>query len=188
MTTYIGLLRGINVGGHKPVAMVDLRELLAHLGFLDARSLLQSGNLVFLGDARAGGELERLLETEAATRLGLDTCFFARTAEEWEAIVDRNPFPGEAGRDPARLVVMFLKDAPASAGVDALQAGIAGPEVLRADGRQLYVVYPDGMGRSCLTGTLIERKLGMRGTARNWNTVLGLRALSRELRAGTGPS
>lgn len=73
MTVQIALLRAINVGGRKQVAMADLRDFLTQLGFGDARSLLQSGNLVFRGDTRSGAALERVLETEAAKRLGLET-------------------------------------------------------------------------------------------------------------------
>ena len=176
---YVALLRGINVGGHKPVAMAELRDLLARLGFVDARSLLQTGNLVFRGEGRTGGRLERMLETEAAQRLGLETDFFVRTAKEWKAVVARNPFPKEAERDPAHLVVMFLKEPPKAKDVAALRAAITRPEIVRAAGMHAYIAYPNGIGRSRLTNTLIERTLGTRGTGRNWNTVLKLGALLR---------
>ncbi len=178
MTTYIGLLRAVNVAGHNPVSMGDLRDLLARLGLGDARTLLQSGNVVFRSrEIRATG-LERLLEAGAAEHLGLDTDFFVRSAGEWRSAVDRNPFPDAARHDPARLALVVLKRAPAAPAVEALAAGIKGRERLRADGRHLYVVYPDGMGRSRLNASAIERALGARGTARNWNTVLKLAALA----------
>jgi uncharacterized protein (DUF1697 family) len=180
MTVQIALLRGINVGGHQAVAMSDLRDLLTQLGFEGARSLLQSGNLVFRGDARTGGELERLLETEAETRLRVHADFLIRSAKEWREIVVRNPFRKEAERDPSHLVVMFLKAAVNAKDVKAVQAAIAGPEIVHADGKHLYIVYPDGIGRSRLTNALIEKKLGIRGTARNWNTVLKIAALAQE--------
>jgi uncharacterized protein (DUF1697 family) len=178
MVTHVVLVRGINVGGHKQVAMADLRDLLAQLGFADARSLLQSGNLLFRSRARAGARLEGLLEAEAEKRLDLQADFFVRTAEEWKAIVAHNPFRGEAARDPAHLLVMFLKTAPDAGQVKALQAAITGPELVRADGRHAYIVYPNGIGRSRLPNALIEKKLGTRGTGRNWNTVLKLGALA----------
>lgn len=178
MTTLIALLRGINVGGHKLVAMADLRNLLTQLGFADVRSLLQSGNLVFRGGSRRGSRLERLLETEVERRLGLQSDFFVRTAEEWSEVVARNPFREEARRDPGHLVVMLLKAPPEAPSMKALQAAIQGPEVVRASGNYIYIVYPDGIGRSRLTNALIEKKLGTRGTARNWNTVLKLHALA----------
>ncbi len=178
MTIHVALVRGINVGGHKPVAMADLRDLLTRLGLADAQSLLQSGNLVFRAAARAGGQLERLLEAEASKRLGLQADFFVRSAKEWNAIVAHNPFRQEAERDPSHLVVMLLKHVPDPGDVKALQAAITGPEVVRAVGRQAYITYPDGIGRSRLTNALIEKTLGTRGTGRNWNTVIKLDALA----------
>jgi uncharacterized protein (DUF1697 family) len=179
MPIQIALLRAINVGGHAAVAMADLRDLLTRLGLLEPQSLLQSGNLVFRSGPGTGAALERLLETEAEKRLRLRTDFFVRTAPEWKAVVARNPFGREAERDPGHLLVMFLKELPDAGRVKAVQAAIKGPEVVRAEGRQLYIVYPEGIGRSRLTGTLIEKKLGGRGTARNWNTVLKLAALAK---------
>jgi len=178
MPTYIALLRAVNLPGHNKVAMADLRDLLSDVGFGDPRSLLQSGNLVFRADARTGSALEGLLETEVERRLGLGTDFLVRSAREWAKAVARNPFPEEARRDPAHLLVMFLKGAPAGKVVDALQASITGPEVVRAEGKHLYITYPAGIGRSRLTTALIERSLGTRGTGRNWNTVLKLGALA----------
>jgi len=178
VTTYVALLRGINVGGHKPVAMADLHHLLTQLGLADARSLLQSGNLVFGANGRTAARLERLLEAEAAKRLGLQTDFFVRSAKEWKSVVANNPFSKEAARDPGHLVVMALKDAPKDTDVKALQAAITGREVVRAGGKHLYIVYPDGIGRSRLTNAVIDKLLGTRGTGRNWNTVLKLASLA----------
>jgi uncharacterized protein (DUF1697 family) len=178
MTIHVALLRGINVGGQRPIAMSSLRHLLTELGFGDARSLLQSGNLVFRSTARTGADLERLLEAEAAKRLNLHTDFFVRTADEWESIVAHNPFRDEAECDPGHLLVMFLKNAPSLKDVEALRAAIKGPEIIRPDGKHAYIVYPIGIGRSRLTNTVIEKKLVTRGTGRNWSTVLKLAALA----------
>ena len=178
MTTCVALLRGINVGGRKQVAMADLRDVLTRLGFGDARSLLQSGNLVFRSAERAGAPLERLLETEVERRLALKTEIFVRTSTEWGDVIAANPFPEEADRDPGHLVVMFLKDRPGAREVEALRGAVTGREIVRAEGRHAYIVYPDGIGRSRLTNALIEKKLGTRGTGRNWNTVLKLGALA----------
>ena len=178
VTTHIALLRGINVGGNRLVAMADLRNLLTALGFADARSLLQSGNLVFRSDGRTNTRLAGLLEVETEKQLGLRTDFFVRTATEWDRIVLRNPFPDEAKRDPAHLVLMLLKDAPSAKSVQALQSAIVGAERVRADGTHAYITYPDGTGRSRVTNALIDGKLGTRGTGRNWNTVLKVQALA----------
>jgi uncharacterized protein (DUF1697 family) len=177
MTSCVALLRGINVGGHKPVAMADLRRLLAQLGFADVQSVLQSGNLVFRTAARPSTTIERRLEAEAAERLGLDTQFFVRSATNWRAVIAGNPFPEAAERDPGHLVVQFLKRAPRAGAVEALEDAITGREVVRVAGRHAYIVYRDGIGRSRLTNAVLEATLGTRGTARNWNTVLRLGAL-----------
>lgn len=177
MAINVALLRGINVGGNKKIAMADLRGFLAKLGLAGAKSLLQSGNLVFRSDARTD-ELEKLLEAEAEKRLGLQTDFFVRTAQDWKAIIDSNPFPAAAKSDPSHLVVMFLKEAPDAKSVRALQAAISGPETVLSEGKQAYITYPAGIGNSRLTVGVIDRMLGTRGTGRNWNTVLKLGALT----------
>jgi uncharacterized protein (DUF1697 family) len=178
VTTHIALLRAINLGGHNKVAMADLRRLCTQLGLDDPRTALQSGNLVFRATARAAASLERLLEGETEQRLSLRTDFFVRSAAEWQAVIAANPFRAEAAQAPSRLLVMFLKDEPGPGQVRALQAAIAGPEMVRARGRQAYIVYPDGFGGSRLTNAVIEAKLGTRSTGRNWNTVLRLGALA----------
>lgn len=180
MTIHIALLRGINVGGNKMIAMADLRDLLGKLGFTDARSLLQSGNLVFRSDRRTPAQLEALLEAETEKRLGVQADVFVRTAAELAEVVARNPFAEEAKRDPSHLLVMFLRDAPEAKAVAALNAAILGREAVRVIGRHAYATYPDGIGRSKLTNAVIEKKLGTRGTARNWNTVMKLARLAGE--------
>ncbi len=174
----VALLRGVNMAGHKIVPMAALRAWAQQLGLRDVRTLLQSGNLVFRGGTKRGAALEAALEAAAARGLKVETDFVVRTAEEVAAIVARNPFHAAVERDPAHLVVVFLKTAPAPASVAALAAAIPGREELRADGRQLYIVYPDGIGASKLNAALIDRKLGISGTARNWNTVLKIAALA----------
>ncbi|MBW8867242.1 MAG: DUF1697 domain-containing protein [Acidobacteria bacterium] len=178
MGTYIGLVRAINLAGRNVVAMSDLRDLLAALGIAEARTLLQSGNLVFRASLTATDKIERLLEDGAAKRLGLSLDFFVRSAAEWARVIAANPFLDEAKNDPARLVVVVLKNAPERAAVAALQKAIKGREVVRAKGREAFITYPDGQGRSKLTMALIERHLETSGTARNWNTVLKLAAVT----------
>ena len=179
MTTYIGLLRGINIGPHKRIAMADLKALLSDLGFVDPRTLLASGNVVFRAPAQSAAGLERVLKTATLQRLGVDTEYFVRTAKEWDAIIEANPFPADAKRDPSHFIVMCFKDAPSAAAVKALQAAIVGREVVKSKGLQAYCKYPDGMGTSKLTMALIEKKLATRGTARNWNTVMKLGVLAK---------
>jgi len=178
MTVCIALLRAVNLPGHNKVAMRDLLGLLADLGMRDAQSLLQSGNLVFRAEKHTSLQLEQLLEHAARKRLGLDTHILVRTAKEWHAVIEQNPFPAEARSDPSHLLVVALKQAPARAGESGLQQAISGREIVRVKGKHAYIVYPDGIGRSRLTSALIEKHLGTRGTGRNWSTVLKLGTLA----------
>jgi uncharacterized protein (DUF1697 family) len=169
---HVALLRGVNVGGNNLIAMADLCGLLEKLKLSRGRSLLQSGNLIFEAEGRGAGELERMLETETEKRFKLRIDYFVRTADEWKRIVARNPFPGEAKDDPSHLLVQFLKRAPESKDAKELEAW-TGPERIRTDGKQAYVTYPAGIGRSKLTPPTLQKKLGS-GTGRNWNTILKL--------------
>jgi uncharacterized protein (DUF1697 family) len=176
------LLRAVNVGG-RSVPMADLRACAAELGLKDVRSILQSGNLVFESPELAGGALEAALEAAVQARFGLAADVIVRSAAEWTALIAANPFPEAARDDPSHLVVMPMKTAPAKAGVEAVTAAIVGREMAQAHGHELYIVYPDGIGTSKLTNALIERKAGVRGTARNWNTVLKIGAAAQGGRA-----
>ena len=151
--------------------------MMTKLGFKDVQTLLQSGNVVFTGDGRSSADLETLFEAEARKRLRVDIHFVLRSAEEWNTIVTKNPFRNEAKSDPGHLLVMCLKKSIGKKEVTALEAAIKGREIVRGNGRNLYFVYPDGIGRSKLTHAIIERTIGTNGTARNWNTVLKINAL-----------
>lgn len=179
MGTRIAFLRGINVGGRTTLAMADLRGLFTELGFGSPRTVLQTGNVLFEAEDADGGELEQVLEAETERRLGLRTAYFVRSATEWEEVIARNPFPEEARSDPGHLVVMPLKVVPEAGAIASLRDAITGSERVEAVRKQLYLVYPDGIGRSKLTINRIESSLGTQGTGRNWNTVLKLAAAAR---------
>ena len=179
MTSYVALVRGVNVGGNKMIAMADLRTMLTKLGFEDAKTLLQSGNAVFRGPAKAPAKLEALLEAEMAKRFGMSCDFHVRTAAELQAAIDANPLKAEAKKDPSHLLVHFFKSPLDPAKVKAAQAAIAGPELVRCDGRHMYMFYPAGIGNS-KADAVVGKTLGVRGTARNWNTVMKLAALTVE--------
>lgn len=178
MTTYIALLRGINVGGNKMVAMADVRALLTKLGFVDVKTVLQSGNAVFRAPTQPTAKLEALLEREAAKALGVTCDIHVRTADEWHAMVKANPYAAQARSDPGHVHVTCFKAPLDKAKVKTVQGEITGREVLTADGRHLYMVFPDGMGTSKAGPLLAKRLPG--GTARNWNTVLKLVALTSD--------
>lgn len=172
VNSYVAFLRAINVGGNNKVAMGDLRRLFQELGFLNVRTLLQSGNVVFSDPGHSVAELESRLETETKKRFGLAADYVVRSREQMERIVAANPFPEAAKNDPGHLVVMFLKKPVEASAVQALRAAIKGREEVSGAGTETYITYPDGIGTSKLTIQVIEKYLCCRGTARNWNTTL----------------
>ena len=180
MTSCIALLRGVNVGGKRKVPMAELQAAFVAMGFADARTLLNSGNVVFRADGnRASAALEAFLETETNRRLGLRTEFHVRTAAEWRALIDANPLPEIAARGPGGFLMWCMRAAPTAEAVETLRAANRGPETILAHGRHLYIDYSAlGMGNSRLTPALLDAKLGTRGTGRNWNTILKLAALA----------
>lgn len=169
MANRVALLRAVNVGGRK-VAMADLRSLFLRLGFSDARTLLNSGNVVFSADRRSDATLEKLFEAETEKKFKVKAEYFVRTTQEMHEIIKANPFPNEAKDAPNRLLVVFLKDAVTAKDAAAAQAANKGPELIKAGGKNLYVFYAGGMADSKL-------KLPWVGSGRNWNTILKLTAL-----------
>lgn len=146
--------------------MSDLKKLATDLGYEDARTLLNSGNLLFRGRGSVAAA-EKKLEDAAEQRLGLDTEFMVRTAAEWDEIVAANPFPKEAKSDPGHLVLLVCKKSVGKPKVTGAKR-----EVVKPKGREIYVTYPDGIGTSRL-------KIDVVGTARNWNTVLKIQAAAK---------
>ncbi|MBA3853710.1 MAG: hypothetical protein C0503_04790 [Gemmatimonas sp.] len=167
MPTHIALLRAINVGGTGKLPMTELRALCEGLGFANVRTYIQSGNVVFesrLSAKRAQQALEDALEA----RLGKRHAVLLRSVEELASIETRNPFPDA---DPKQLLIVLL-DAPPPR--DALAAvKIPGRERLHLDGRELFIHFPDGMGRSKL-----KIPLAGEGTGRNLNTIRALLRLA----------
>jgi uncharacterized protein (DUF1697 family) len=176
MSLHAALLRGVNLGGSRRVSMATLREMLEELGLEEGRTLLQSGNLVFRGGRRTPAQLESMLERAIQERFGMQSDVHVRTPGELQAILRGNPMPEEAKRDPSHLLVLFLREAPGKGAETALRKAMTGPETARVKGREAYVYFPEGIARSKLPATLLDRHLG-RGTARNWNTVVKLSAL-----------
>ena len=174
----VALLRAVNVGGTGKLAMADLRAFFGELGFPEAKTVVQTGNVVFQSGI-APATLEKKFETEAGKRLGLKSDFMLRSAAEWRRIVRANPFAAFAETDPASMVVAFAKAAPTKDASSALEAATQDlPEELKVVGREIYVKYPNGQGRSKLDLAKLERKHpSIRATARNWNTVMKIAAL-----------
>jgi uncharacterized protein (DUF1697 family) len=173
----IALLRGVNVGGRVRVPMAELRDVAAGLGLADVRTYVQSGNLVFRSPTGDASGLTAALEARIAERFGHPVRVIARTVGEFAEAVAANPFRDEAV-DGTKVHVVFLESAPPADVVARLDPGRSPLDTFVVLGRELYVHYPDGAGRSKLTLDYVERVLEVAATARNWNTVTKLLAMA----------
>jgi uncharacterized protein (DUF1697 family) len=172
----VALLRGINVGKHKRIAMADLRDILETLGYEDVKTLLQSGNAVFTAQAEPA-VLETQIAKAVAARFGFEVTVMVRSARELAQVVAKNPLPA-AVADAAKLHVLFLSAKPAPAILrDVVPADFA-PEEYGVAGRQIYVWCRNGVLESKLLAAFSDKRLKVATTARNWNTVTKLAALA----------
>jgi len=165
----VALLRGVNVGGNRTIAMADLRAWLLASGFDEVRTYIQSGNVV-LEHAPTLDVAARVREVILAQR-GLDVPVIVRDRAEWSAVVAANPYRGV---EPTRLHVSFLAVAPDAAARAAAREDW-GAEEYTVVGREVYLHLPEGMGRSVMVPRLALIK---EATTRNWNTVLALEDLA----------
>ena len=166
----VALLRGINVGRHRRVSMADLRGLFESLGLDDVSTYLQSGNVLFestMPTTRLGSLLERSIAEELAPGVSV----LLRTRSELAKIEAANPF---GGKDVSNLHVAFLEKRPAAARVRELDPELGAPDEFRLQGKEIYLHYPNGYGRSKLTNGYFEKQLGVVATTRNWKTVTAL--------------
>ncbi len=175
----VALLRGINVGPNKRIAMADLRRIVETLGHADVETYLQSGNVVFTARRKSTASLGGALREAIARETGHDVPVVMRTGSELASVVERNPYPVA---DPTRVVVGFLDGELELR--DLALGDLTGylPDELTIDGRELYVSLPNGQGRSKLMETLAKRRLPTTLTVRNWRTVTALAGLSEEVR------
>jgi uncharacterized protein (DUF1697 family) len=168
--------------------MADLRRLLTQAGAVDVSTYIQSGNAVFnhpAGAADVVSALEPLLQ-EAA---GFAVPVMLRTPAELRSLVEGNPFAAR-GAEATKVHVLFLKEAPPVGAIDSLDPLRYEPEAFVLQGRDVYLHLPQGMGRAKLTPALLEKVLGVAGTARNWKTVTKLLELAdkaSELTTGREP-
>jgi uncharacterized protein (DUF1697 family) len=180
MTVVVSMLRGVNVGGHNLIKMDALRPLYDSLGLQDPQTYAQSGNVIFKAKERDLARLARRIENEIERRFGFRPGVILRTSSDLRDVINQNPFAPRRDLEPSKLLVTFLAIDP---GPDARKTLIGikpDPEDLRIAGRELYIYFPNGMGRSKLP-PLLDRILKNSGTARNWNTVTRLLAMAEKL-------
>jgi len=177
MTAFVSLFRGINVGGYHKIRMDELKGVHEALGFKDVVSFVQSGNVVFTSDDADVARVQRQIEDGFEKTFGFHVEVIVRTSAELREIMEKNPFQSQPGRESKWVVVLFLAARPDATAQEDLLKTYAGPEELFITGKEMYIYYPIGIGRSKLSLSLIEKKLKTVGTARNWNTILQLQKL-----------
>ena len=177
MTAFVSLFRGINVGGHHKIKMDELKDVHESLGFKDVFPYIQSGNVVFKSDDADVAGLQGQIEDGFEKKFGFHVEVFVRTSAELREIIEKNPFQSQQSKESKWVVVMFLADCPDETAQEDLLKTYVGPEELFIIGKEVYIYYPHGIGRSKLSHSLIEKKLKTVGTARNWNTILQLQKL-----------
>jgi uncharacterized protein (DUF1697 family) len=177
---YVVLLRGINLGSKRRVAMADLRALLEDLGYDDVRTHLQSGNAVLRAPTRSAAAVEKAVSSAIQSELGLEVAVVARTAAQLAAVVEADPFAGVAAKDPARYLVTFLEKKLPASWLTSIDPESYAPEQAAVVGKQVYLWLPGGVHNSKLARTITDKKLGGSATSRNWNVVRKLAELAAD--------
>lgn len=177
MTTFIALLRGINVGSTRKLPMAELRALCGELGFAGVQTYIQSGNVVFSADGAAEAH-EALLEQGITRVFGLQVDVMVRTAAQWAQIVAGNPLRAEAEVEPNHVLLGVSKRPPRADAVAKLHERATASERVVAAGEVLWFHYPNGIGGTKWSPALVDRLVGSPLTGRNWRTVLQLAAMA----------
>jgi uncharacterized protein (DUF1697 family) len=178
MSTFISLFRGINVGGNHRVKMNDLKTIYEALGLTDVQTYIQSGNVVFKSPELDITHVQQHLIESVAQTFGFRVEIIMRTVAEFQEIIAKNPFQGRHEKAAHWIAVMFLSAPPEQAAQEKLLKTYVGPEEIFFLGKEVYIYYTDGMGRSKLSNNFIEKKLKVDGTTRNWNTILQLQEMA----------
>jgi uncharacterized protein (DUF1697 family) len=180
MPVVVSMLRGVNVVGRNMVKMEDLRGLCVSLGFSNPQTYVQSGNVVFHAKERNLSKLAKCIEDGLEKKFGFRPQVVLRTASELKSVLARNPFAKRRNIDPSKLLITFFAEDLASEMRDAILGLERDKEEVQIDGREIYIYFPAGMGRSKFWSGM-GRKLKNSGTGRNLNTVTKLLAMAEKL-------
>ena len=171
MKTYIALLRGINVGGHKKVPMAELRGLLTKSGLKNVLTYIQSGNVIFQSSEANKGKLKAIINKTITARFGFDIPVLVKSKEEIKAILDNCPFPEE--KKGVSYFIM-LSEIPEKDLIDETSKQIFPEEEFIITKNCIYIFYALGAGKAKLGVNWFEKKLKVKATARNYRTMAKL--------------
>ena len=176
MTTWIGLLRGVNVGGSHALAMADVRRVFTDGGATSVATYIQSGNVVFQHAERSAAPLIADLEKALARAAGFSVPVVLRTLKEWQAMTSANPWDVT---DPKLIHVVLFSAKISKTDIPAIDPAAYEPETFVVRPRELYLSLPNGMGRAKLPKLLA--RVMRTGTARNWSTIVKLEQMAASL-------
>lgn len=176
MKIYILLLRGINIGVYNRIKMPQLKELFAEIGMPSVETYIQSGNILFAHKDLDQEKLIKDLQEILQSKMGWSVPIFMYDAHEWENIIHNNPFAQKQDHDPTHFHVTLLeKETKHGTSIE------VNHETAFIAGRAVYLYCPDGYRNAKINNTKIQRVLGMNATTRNWNTMLKLLEIAREV-------
>ncbi len=177
---YISLLRGINVGGHNKILMAQLKALYENNGFKNVVSYIQSGNVLFDSSERNIDNLCKKIEDAIELKYAFHVPVDIRTHQEMKNILDNSPYKKILSEEHgSKILVVFLKSEPSRENREELLKYVGDSEQLSVHKKEIYLYCSEGYGKSKLTNTLIEKKLRISATARNWKSVKKLYELSQ---------
>ncbi|VAW77749.1 FIG00762612: hypothetical protein [hydrothermal vent metagenome] len=176
---YISVLRGINVSGQKKIKMADLKALYEAQGFKSVTTYIQSGNVIFESKGADVEDLKKVIEQAIEEKYAFHVPVDIRTSQELKAIVSNCPYEeAEAEENSTKVLVTFLNSIPEKQNMELLLGYVKPPERLTIQGSEVYLYCPNSYGKSKLTNTFVESKLGVSATTRNWKSVKTLYELS----------
>ncbi len=178
-STYVALLRGINLGGHKIVKMEQLRKSFEELGFAEVKTYIQSGNVVFKAPAQTPEKLAKRIEEKILRQFGFPVNVLVKSAAEIEEIITQNPLLAERGIDIAHLHVTVLSCTRDKSVLKILDAVFVAPDQVRCLGAAVYLSCPNGYHATKLGNNVLEKMLKVGATTRNWRTVNKLWEMAR---------
>jgi uncharacterized protein (DUF1697 family) len=183
MSVFITMLRGVNVGGHNQIRMEALRALCESLKFENPRTYVQSGNVIFMAKEKNSAALAKKIQNAIEREFGFRPEVILRTAGELRNAVAANPFADRRDVEPGKLLVTFLAAEPSPEGTAKLLGLKKHPEEIHLLGRELYIYFPNGAGKSKLPWASVASWLKTTGTARNWNSVTKMLKIAEEMEA-----
>ncbi len=181
MPVLLSMLRGVNVGSHNRIKMDALRALYESLKLENPRTYVQSGNVIFRTKEKGGPLLVKKIQDGIEKRFGCRPEVILRTASELRRAIEATPFAKERDLHPGKILVTFLSKEPSPEVAIRLDDFSAYKEELHLKGRELYIYFPDGAGKSKLPWSQVEKLLKVTGTARNWNSVTNMLAMCEEM-------